>query len=58
MFSPIPILLLAVAAAASELTLQTPRIVVFDSTGSQLQAEPYVFRFLPKLYCNCFPDFP
>ncbi|KAF8155648.1 oligosaccharyl transferase delta subunit [Crassisporium funariophilum] len=40
MFSLLPVLLLAVSAQASKLTLQSPRFVVSDSTGSQLRSEP------------------
>ncbi|KAF8960354.1 oligosaccharyl transferase delta subunit [Flammula alnicola] len=40
MFSLFPVLLLALAAQASVLTLQSPRFTVTDSTGSQLRSEP------------------
>lgn len=42
MLSVFPVLLLALSVKASILTLQSPRIVVTDSTGSQLRSEPYV----------------
>lgn len=36
------LLLLVATAQATILTLQSPRIVVSDSTGNQLRSEPYV----------------
>jgi oligosaccharyltransferase complex subunit delta (ribophorin II) len=39
MISTFPVLLLALSVQASVLTLQSPRIVVTDSTGSQLRSE-------------------
>ncbi|KDR80116.1 hypothetical protein GALMADRAFT_223015 [Galerina marginata CBS 339.88] len=40
MLSLFPVLLLALSAQASILTLQSPRFTVSDSTGSQLRSEP------------------
>ncbi|PPQ89230.1 hypothetical protein CVT25_001309 [Psilocybe cyanescens] len=40
MLSILPALLLALSVQASVLTLQSPRLVVTDSTGSQLRSEP------------------
>ncbi|RXW11357.1 hypothetical protein EST38_g14498, partial [Candolleomyces aberdarensis] len=40
MYYPLALLLLAVTAQASVLTLKSPRFVVSDSTGNQLRAEP------------------
>ena len=42
MFSLFPVLLLVLSAQASILTLQSPRFIVADSTGSQIRSEAYV----------------
>lgn len=48
MFSLFPILLLALSAQASVLTLKSPRFTITDSTGSQIRSEPYViYQRLP-----------
>jgi len=47
MFSLFPVLLLALSAQASILTLKSPRFTVIDATGSQIRSEPCVI--LPLL---------
>lgn len=47
MFSLFPVLLLALSAQASILTLKSPRFTVTDSTGSQIRSESCVTNPLP-----------
>ena len=42
MFSLFPVILLALSAQASILTLSSPRFTVTDSTGSQIRSEQCV----------------
>ncbi|KAF8814742.1 oligosaccharyl transferase delta subunit [Phlegmacium glaucopus] len=48
MFSLFPVLLLALSAQASILTLKSPRFTVTESTGSQIRSEPISLEHKPS----------